>query len=357
MYVHFEGGKKTRVKQEGNNWAIRKSMHKDTVYGEVNIRKIKTISLNEAIKNPSRVVEKEFKTKLQFLLKEGYDTKQIKNYFEDNKEVWQDINLSKIAVYYFTKETKDRFFATRFLSDLVGYFSGVSKEADVIKKIEAITDTGIQKILKAHFQSKNNNLELAFSADGIDEMNKNIVQLNNGKPHKPIYKIRRCEKGTKFAVGNSGNKSLKFVEADEGTNLYFAVYVDDVNKKRTYATIPLKIIIERRMQGLSLVPVDGAGQEPKFFISPNDLVYVPTIEEIKDNKINLPLDVDRLYKMVSANKNQCFFTKENVANSIVNKYEFSSANKMERALTGEMIKEVCIPVKVDRLGNITKIGY
>ena len=52
-----------------------------------------------------------------------------------------------------------------------------------------------------------------------------------------------------------------------------------------------------------------------------------------------------------------FFTKENVANSIVNKYEFSSANKMERALTGEMIKEVCIPIKVDRLGNITKIGY
>lgn len=357
MYVHFEDGKKKLVKQEGVNWAIRKSMHKDTVFGEVNLRKIKTVSLNEAIKNPSRIVEKEFKIKLQSLLKEGYDGKKIKKYFEDNKEVWQDINLSKIAVYYFTKETKDRFFATRFLSDLVGYFSGVSKEADAIKKIEAITDTGIQKILKAHLQSKNNNPELAFSADGIDEMNKNIVKLNNGKCHKLIYKIRRCEKGTKFAVGDSGNKSLKFVEADEGTNLYFAVYVDDVNKKRTYATIPLKIIIERRKQGLSPVPVDGAGQEPKFFLSPNDLVYVPTIEEIRNNKINLPLDVDRLYKMISANKNQCFFTKENVANSIVNKYEFSSANKMERALTGEMIKEVCIPVRVDRLGNITKIGY
>lgn len=357
MYVHFEDGKKKLVKQEGVNWAIRKSMHKDTVYGEVNLRKIKTVSLNEAIKNPSRIVEKEFKFKLQSLLKEGYDTKKIKKYFEENKDVWQDINLSKIAVYYFTKETKDRFFATRFLSDLIGYFSGVSKEADAIKKIEAITDTGIQKILKVHLQSKNNNPELAFSADGIDEMNKNIVQLNNGKPHKPIYKIRRCEKGTKFTVGESGNKSLKFVEADEGTNLYFAVYVDDVNKKRTYATIPLKIIIERRKQGLSPVPIDGAGQEPKFFLSPNDLVYVPTIEEIKDDKINLPLDVDRLYKMVSANKNQCFFTKEYVANSIVNKYEFSSANKMERALTGEMIKDVCIPIKVDRLGNITKIGY
>ena len=30
---------------------------------------------------------------------------------------------------------------------------------------------------------------------------------------------------------------------------------------------------------------------------------------------------------------------------------------MERAITGEMIKEVCIPVKVDRLGRIIKLGY
>ena len=37
-----------------------------------------------------------------------------------------------------------------------------------------------------------------------------------------------------------------------------------------------------------------------------------TIEEIKNDKINLPLDVDRLYKMVSADKKQCFFTKESV---------------------------------------------
>ena len=41
--------------------------------------------------------------------------------------------------------------------------------------------------------------------------------------------------------------------------------------------------------------------------------------------------------------------------TIIDKVEFSALNKMERALTGEMIKEVCIPIKVDRLGNITPI--
>ena len=60
--------------------------------------------------------------------------------------------------------------------------------------------------------------------------------------------------------------------------------------------------------------------------------------------------------MVSAQSYQCFFINSSVASPIVNKIEFSSANKMERAITGEMIKEVCIPLKVDRLGNITYVG-
>ena len=356
VYTHFEEGKKKSAKQEGINWAIRKPMHKDTVFGEVNLRKIKTVTLNEAIKNPSRIVVKEFKQKLYSLMQQGYDAKRIKKYFEENKDVWQDINLSKIAVYYFTKETKDRYFATRKSLD-----TSFNK-----KKIEeSVTDTGIQKILLRHLELKENNPELAFSADGIDEMNRNIIELNGGKFHQPILKVRYYEEANKFAIGEKGNKFSKFVEADDGTNLYFAIYeekeMDSISKKltpkRAFATIPLKAVIERRIQGLSPVPVDYDGKELKFFLSPNDLVYVPTIEEINSSKINLPLDCNRLYKMVSANKKQCFFIKGNVASSIINKYEYSSSNKMERAITGEMIKEVCIPVKVDRLGRITKLGY
>ena len=352
MYAHFEEGKKKSAKQEGTNWAIRKPMHKDTEFGEVNLRKIKTVSLNEAIKNPSRIVVKEFKQKLCALLKEGYDVKRIKKYFEENKEVWQDINLSKVAVYYLTKENKDRFFATRKLLD-----TSFNK-----KKIEeSVADTGIQKILLRHLELKENNPELAFSADGIDEMNRNIVELNEGKYHQPILKVRVYEKADKFAIGVKGNKSAKFVEAAKGTNLYFAVYeTENLNEetgkvvmKRTYATVPLNVVIERLKQGLPPAPADANGNEPKFVLSPNDLVYVPSDKENDGGYV----DVDRLYKMVSSSGNQCFFIKGNVANAIIDKNEFSALNKMERAITGEMIKEVCIPLKVDRLGNITKIGY
>ena len=348
MYVHIEEGKKKSAKQEGTNWAIRKPMHKDTVFGEVNLRKIKTVSLNEAIKNPSRIIVKEFKQKLYSLLQEGYDAKRIKKYFEENKDVWQDINLSKIAVYYFTKETKDRFFATRKSLD-----TSFNK-----KKIEeSVTDTGIQKILLRHLELKGDNPELAFSADGIDEMNRNIVDLNGGKYHQPILKVRVYEKADKFAIGVKGNKSSKFVEAAKGTNLYFAVYETETQneetgkavKKRTYATIPLNVVIERLKQGLSPAPVDENGNEPKFVLSPNDLVYVPDLN--KDDIV----EKNHIYKIVSFTGNRLYGVPYSVANSIVDKTEYSQLNKVEFTDEKISIKEVCIPVKVDRLGNITKI--
>ena len=351
MYVHFEAGKKKLVKQEGVNWAIRKSMHKDTVFGEVNLRKIKTVSLNEAIRNSSRIVEREFKFKLQSLLKEGYDAKRIKKYFEDNKEVWQDINLSKIAIYYFTKETKDRFFATRKTLD-----TSFNK-----KKIEeSVTDTGIQKILLRHLELKDNNPELAFSSDGIDEMNANIVQLNGGKFHQPILKVRVYEKADKFAVGNKGNKSSKFVEAAKGTNLYFAIYETEtlnedtgkVVKKRTYATIPLNVVTDRLKQGLPPAPTDEKGNEPKFVLSPNDLVYVPIADIDKIGS----LDKKFIYKIVSFTGNRLYAIPYSIANSIVDKTEYTQLNKVEFTDDKVSIKENCIPVKIDRLGNITKIG-
>ena len=203
QYQHYDSdGKKVFVKQKkGDSWAIRKSMHKDTVFGEVNLRFKKTVSLNEALKNPKAIVNKDFKAKILELLKAGRDAKYIKKYVEDNKDVWSDIDVKKIYVYYFTKETNDRYFATRFLSDLVGYMSGIKEYSKAIEKIEGITDTGIQKILKAHLQAKNNNPELAFSADGIDEMNRNIVELNKGKFHYPIYKVRRFEKEINSPLG------------------------------------------------------------------------------------------------------------------------------------------------------------
>jgi len=366
-YQHYdENGKKVMVKQEkGDSWAIRKSMHKDTVFGEVNLRKSdKTVSLKEALKNPKAIVNKEFKKKVMELLEEGRDAKYIEKYLKDNKDVWSDIDIKKIQVYFFTKDTNDRYFATRKPLD-----TSFDK-----KKIESsLTDTGIQKILLAHLEAQGSDPELAFSPDGIDEMNRNIVTLNKGRSHQPILKVRVYEKAEKFAVGQTGNKSAKFVEAAKGTNLFFAIFgTEKTNKEtgeaeqvRSYLTIPLNVMIDcQKKYGAKwrdnietyLKEQQLAAPDAKlmFILSPNDLVYLPTKEELKGEVIMV--DKKRIYKMVSSSGNQCFFIDEKVAKSILDKVEFTSLNKAERAITGEMIKEICVPIKVDRLGNIIELN-
>ena len=305
------------------------------------------------------------------MLSGGKDAKAIKQYFEANKDVWSDVNLTKIDVYYFTQDIKNKqgevkecYFATRKSLD-----ASFDK-----KKIEtSIADTGIQKILLAHLESKGNDPELAFSPDGIDEMNSNIKALNGGKNHQPILKVRVYEKADKFAIGTKGNKSKKFVEAAKGTNLFFAIYESiqtDNNRgeeiiTRSYPTVPLNMVIDAqkaagknwkekidlRLKEKEMVPADA---RLLFMLSPNDLVYLPTEEQIK-NGIDT-IDRTMIYKFVSGSGPQAFFILYCVANTIVNKVEYSPLNKMERAITGEMIKETCIPLKVDRLGNIVELN-
>ena len=366
-YQHYdENGKKLLVKQKkGDSWAIRKSMHKDTVFGEVNLRKSdKTVSLKEALKKPNAIVNKEFKKKVIELLEEGRDAKYIEKYLKDNKDVWSDIDIKKIQVYYFTKDTNDRYFATRKPLD-----TSFDK-----KKIESsVTDTGIQKILLAHLEAKGGNPELAFSPDGIDEMNRNIVAFNKGKFHQPIVKVRVYEKAEKFAVGQNGNKASKFVEAAKGTNLFFAIFGTEKTSKetgetetvRSYLTIPLNVMIDcqkkygtqwRRNIETNLQEQQLVTAEAKllFILSPNDLVYLPTKVELKEG-IN-SIDKSRIYKSVSFTGSRLYAIPFSVAKVIVDKTEFTQLNKVEFTDEKSSIKETCLPIKVDRLGNVIELN-
>lgn len=352
-YQRKENGRTILSKQDkGDNWAIRKSLHKETVFGEVNLRKTGSTSLKVVLTNPKVVVDKDLKKKLIELIQQGFNEKQIKNYFEEHKDSWQDVNLKKIPVYFFTKDTQEHYFASRKLLD-------DTFKQDSIK--ESITDTGIQTILLKHLKEEGNDPKVAFSPEGIERMNKNIVHLNNGHQHQPIYKVRKYEKGDKFAVGARGNKSSKFVEAAKGTNLFFAIYEQEqveksngeVVKKRTFATIPLNVVISRQKQGKSSAPADENGNLPLFVLSPNDLVYVPTWEELKNGQLPDNPHPDRIYKMVSCTGNEAHFVPVNIANPIQDTIELGSNNKAQRAWTSEMIKEICIPLNINRLGHIT----
>lgn len=354
--------KRLKKQDNGQNWAIRKPLHKETVSGRVNLRFRKTLSLNHAIDSDFVFVDKQLSAKIKQLRKDAFDNKKIKNYFKENKNVFNDRNISKVEVYQYDNNLS----ATR---------KPIDESFNSTKITTSITDTGIQQILLNHLRKYNEiddngdiveKPDLAFSAEGLDEMNKNIVALNGGKLHKPIFKARIYETlGNKFAVGYTGNKKDKYVEAAKGTNLFFAIY-EGLNKKgekvRQYETIPLNIVIERLKQGENPVPEKYYDKEKieyhlLFSLSPNDLVYIPTEDEqdhinsIDFSNLNIEQKT-RIYKMVSSSKSQCFFIKNTIATTIKNKVEFSALNKSERDINDIMIKEVCEKIKIDRLGNI-----
>ena len=359
--ILHDGKRTTAVQTQGDSWAIRKPLHKETVFGEVNLQLKKRIAIKKALKDINSIVNRELKEKIKEKKTSGYTDKQIIEYLEKNKDIWSETADGKIEVYYYTKDTGDRYFATR--KDLLSLMSGCTTVNAAYAAIDSITDSGIRAILRAHLVVEGNNPIEAFSADGLERLNRNIQQLNDGKKHQPIKKVRVFEQANKFSIGATGQKATKFVEAAKGTNLFFVIYTN-TKGERGYATVPLNIIIDLQKQyennwkehiaeklkgeDYNLIPTCA---KVLYILSPGDLVYVPS-EGIAHNTI----DIQRIYKTISMTGVQFMCIQHQVASPIINKLEFTTSNKMERALTGEMIKEVCIPIKVDRLGNITEIG-
>ncbi|WP_299108399.1 type II CRISPR RNA-guided endonuclease Cas9 [uncultured Winogradskyella sp.] len=287
--------------------------------------------------------------------------KQIKG---DNWAIRKSLHKETVSGIYEIKTPKGK-----VATSVRGVLSEIKNE----KHLAKITDSQIRDVillnhLKNYLDEKGKpQFALAFSDEGIEDLNKNLVQLNNGKKHQPINKVKFFEIGSKFQIGESGNKSSKYVEAAKGTNLFFAVYWDDKKKKRNFETIPLNEVVAHQKQVAHLpkedrTPIQSNPEKGKFLftLSPNDLVYVPTEEE-RENPNLIDFDnlnkeqVNRIYKMVSASNSQCFFLLSNVSTTIKNKFEYSALNKMEKDINGIMIKDICLKLKVDRLAHISKI--
>ncbi|QTE23916.1 type II CRISPR RNA-guided endonuclease Cas9 [Polaribacter cellanae] len=358
--------KKELVKQKGpensnnkTNWAIRKPMHKETVSGFVKIKRIKKgfSNLTSYLDKPELILNKKIRYKVQNLLEVfNNDLKKIRKHLKENPLLVEEKEISKIKVFEWTENAT----ATRVLLN----------EKFTRKQLESITDSGIQKILENHIKNyvdENNKeqFDLAFNSDGVETLNKNIKELNGGKNHHPIYKVRLYEEGSKFSIGETGAKSKKFVEAAKGTNLFYAVYYNESKKKRVFETIPLNDVIAHQKQTANLPKSKRLPIQPDFTkgnflftLSPNDLVFLPNDEELNNKALvnfnNLSNEqVSRIYKIVSFTGGRLYGIPNNIAKPIQNKFEFTSLNKLESDLDKRSIREICVKLKIDRVGNIT----
>ena len=98
------------------------------------------------------------------------------------------------------------------------------------------------------------------------------------------------------------------------------------------------------------------------------MVYMPTEDEIINNYISDDIDYSRIYIVNDFNdQGKLYFRPYSHTKAIAEK-EVDFRKGKNGKLIGSFddkttsckdlsIKDYCIPIKVDRLGNITKIGY
>ena len=351
-YWHYENGEKVHALQtKGDGWALRKSLHKATVSGPVRLQTKVKEKLALALTHVNMIVDKDVRKAIrdvQQMYKGRADDKTILKYFKDRKYMAGDKDIRTLEVW-----------CTPKVAEHSAYRVNIDASFNH-KMIEQVTDSGIRKILKHHLDNYTDSAgkehpEMAFSPEGIVAMNENIVSLNGGHPHKPIYKVRKFETAiSKFPIGEEGNKSSKLVEADKGTNLFFSIYVDNENK-RYFSSVSYIEAVVRMKNGLPVSePVDSEGRKLLFILSPLDLVYMPDEgEDIEHfgSKVQ-SLDTHKIYKVVSIYKNRVFFIPYSIAKPIQDGLEFNKHNIIELDDNRRSIKQYCVKLCVDRLGNI-----
>ena len=343
------------VQEKGDVRKIRKPLHKETFYGRTNLQQRVGVPLKVLIVPGDvagtlirlrRVRDKALRKKLAELVEAGNAEKGIKAWFKAHADAFPGVKLSSVPVWTYSDEIPG------------GAWVAARKAIDPACNLEAVTDESIRKTLENFLASKGGDKKIAFSAEGLAEMNRNIEKYTpNGKPHKPIWRARFKDKlGEKYQVGTSGNKSSKFVEAQAGTNLYFAVYRTP-DGKREFATIPLRVVLANIRANMPPVPATNAdGNALLFALSPGDVVYLPTASEAETGIADAEsIDRNRLFKMVKTTQNRASFVPVFVSNSIKRKVEFGPDNCLQ-TFEGITIMSSCLPVKLDRLGNILKVG-
>lgn len=397
--------------QNKYNWGIRRSLGKDTFYGKALIngenkavirKDLDTTFNNDKIKTISDV-KGQLKNILYNHLKQ-FDTVSLP--FEEALRYYSAV-LEIYEIEAIIADTETPFQSVQDFSEYLKSNDYKYKKADYSKLnlfIEHVSNRDFRNEKNEKGKDKYEILEhpeIAFTAEEIDKMNEpeNLKRLNNGKNHKPIRKVKISSGfGKQRALSEKleSVKSKQYVVNDAGSNLYLGFY------ERTYQGKDGNKITERKFQDIGLIElIESLKQDPskrinplpnkiyddkqneynwKFTLSPLDLVYVPTEEEIESPHLvdfdNLSDEqVTRIYKYVDGAIGYANFIPFNYsktlnieglkANGITFNGEITlttTKDKQQKVLqdfhrlisNDIMIKSCCWKLKLDRLGNISK---
>ena len=397
--------KQNTDKGQKYNWSVRRSLGKDTYYSKKTINEEEKIVTRKDLDTSfnsdkiKTIFDTEGRTKaiLNNHLKQ-FDTVALP--YEEALKYYSAV-LEKQELEAIVNDSETKFQSIQNLTDYLKLTNHKYKKNDY-SKLNVFIEQVLDRNFRSEEQFKDNikeHPEIAFTAEEIDKMNllENLKRLNNGESHAPIRKVRILSGfGNQRALSENSTsvKSKQYVVNDAGSNLYLGFYertcVDkDGNEiiERKFQDIGLMDLIEllkqdknKRLNPLPYKIYDKKENEYewKFTLSPLDLVYVPTEEEIENPKSvdfkNLTTEqVSRIYKYVDGAISYANFVPFNYSKTLkiegikINTNTFNGEitlttqkdkqqrvlNKLHKSLKDDlMIKEVCWKLNIDRLGNI-----
>lgn len=233
-------------------------------------------------------------------------------------------------------------------------------------QIESIIDPTIKRELTELLANYGGDPKKALTAD-------NLMLWNRGRK-VPVYKTKcfvdTVEVGDttgRFLHSNNPEKRYKkYVEA--GDNFAVLVFEDNLTFKRETEIIQFATAVGTVLEGFSIN--QDYAEKRSFLLRKNDIVYVP----YKDENVEI-LDfsnpssiIDRLYILMKMSGNRFYFlpcTTAKVMNIKLGEAkdynEFGSASRTEFHEFGHddrlRIIDFCLPVTLDRIGRISKIGF
>jgi CRISPR-associated endonuclease Csn1 len=365
---------------------IRGKLHEATLYGLSSGKEAYRIKITKlAGKNfaTEKTIEKIIDPLIKITIKNHFEVKYKKNKAEAfSAEGINELNKDrKVPIYGFKiyyKDQSDKFKLNEF---------GSKKMTDEIfnQTIERVIDEDLKKEIISHVD-RIGGFKDAFSKEGILKFNKhledNFTQLNAGKKFKKITAIKL--KATEIENEEEVDLSLlalvrkssynEKLLVSTGSNYAFAIL--EKNEKRHFdeisffdaTSISKNALINGRKSINSMIKEHFEEKHPEskllFFLKQNDLVYMPSKDEnvIFDSSNreyhkfwnDKYIRSKRVYTVVKFSGKRIYFLKHDIANPLVNKIEFGSQNCYEK-VSEVSIREVCIKLVIDRLGNIKPI--
>jgi CRISPR-associated endonuclease Csn1 len=346
---------KDLISQNNENqkhWSIRKPLHTDNPSAEI-ILQFDRLKLIDNLGKASSIIDEKIKDAVNEILG-MFDGKigEAKKYVVQNPITIND----RVVEYTDFKISNTKYRKRQPIANLsVRTGTGALPTFDsVVDRINKVSDFVLRNDLLQHLKINENDIDKAFSIEGINEFNANRKI--------PVFRLPISESASlKFKIGNKNSNNHKWVET--GGNFHFKITQQE--NSRGYETIPLRIALTIEKE--NLLNDKDVQNDKEIILSPNDLVYVPlkNDEIVNFDKLTIP-QINRIYKFVSCTDKEAHFVPYSNSAEIV-KNENGTNSKNERIQDffddntildekGKLIqvKSVCWKLKVDRLGNISK---